>query len=244
MLLLFCCLSFGLPSIWNNHGRSNQFKFGVTASASIRGGNVENTHEILREDMLYNRWRKLVNRQVQLPSKAIADFEIVSQGDRGGTVSDEAVLVFVWNSETKTAVLVREYMPSVHGFMNGLAAGMVEDKHESTESETSNAVETAAKHELEEECRLKGGTWYRLCLPTVMDKYTTTRLSVYLVIDPEPINEKDAKPRDEAEEGMQVVEGISASQLMSYITSCEMTVVGGWAAQLALSKLRELGEVS
>ena len=120
----------------------------------------------------------------------VVDFEIVSQGDHGGTVSDEAVLMFVWNRSTQTAVLLFEYMPLIPQFLNGLAAGMVEQKHApptdgiatkeqdknknhnhhhaaasglvreddasdsdaATLAATATAVETAARHELEEEC--------------------------------------------------------------------------------------------
>ena len=166
--------------------------------------------KILEEAVIYNGWRKLVNRRVQLPThtndddknkknienskqQRVVDFEIVSQGDHGGTVSDEAVMIFVWNRSTQTAVLLFEYMPSIHQFLNGLAAGMVEQKHAPpTDGTTTNeqdknhnnhhrhtapsglvheedtsdsdaatvtaaAVETAARHELEEECRLCGG---------------------------------------------------------------------------------------
>ena len=125
----------------------------------------------------------------------VVDFEIVSQGDHGGTVSDEAVLMFVWNRSTQTAVLLFAYMPLIPQFLNGLAAGMVEQKHApptdgtttkeqdknkkdknknhnhhhaaasglvceddasdsdaATVAATATAVETAARHELEEEC--------------------------------------------------------------------------------------------
>jgi hypothetical protein len=201
--------------------------------------------EILSETILHDNWRKLVSRQVRFPSKLVADFEIVSQGDRGGKVSDGAVLVFVWNSATKTATLIREYMPSVHRFVPGLAAGMVEDKHRGVdnESQSEDPVQTAAVHELEEECRLQGGTWFRLCEPTIMDKYATTRLSVYLVIDPMPVDEAVSKARDATEEGMHTVEGVTVEELWDIVAKGGMTVVGGWATQMALHKLRELGEI-
>lgn len=213
--------------------------FALRSVTILRGGDSE--HQVIGEEVIHSNWRKVINRTVRLPNKMILDFEIVSQGDRGGKVSDEAVLVFVWNTATKTAVLVREYMPSVNGFLNGLAAGMVEDKH-GNETDYDN-IRTAAMHELEEECRLIGGEWYRLCEPTVMDKYTTTRLSVYLVIDPFEIHADEAKPRDEAEEGMEVVKGVTPSKLFRSIQTGSMTVVGAWATQLALNKLRELGEI-
>ena len=100
--------------------------------------------KILQETIIYNGWRKLVNRRVQLPTptndddknkknienckqqQRVVDFEIVSQGDHGGTVFDEAVLMFVWNRSTQTAVLLFEYMPLIPQFLNGLGAAVVE----------------------------------------------------------------------------------------------------------------------
>lgn len=201
--------------------------------------------EILSENVIHDNWRKLSCRNVQLPSQKIADFEIVSQGDRGSRVTDEAVMVFVWNRSTQTATLIKEYMPSVHKLVLGLAAGMVEDKHDDSDecdaSRTTDPVYTAGVHELEEECRLKGGTWYRLCEPTVMDKYSTTRISVYLVIDPIPVGEDGGKNRDDTEEGMQVITGVKVTDLEEILATGGMTVVGGWATQMALAKLRALG---
>lgn len=211
-----------------------------------------NNFQIISEKILHNNWRKLISRKVQLPqSQNLVDFEIVSQGDRGGRVSDQAVMVFVWNTSTQTATLIREYMPSVHGFMTTLAAGMVDEKHE--DPNTNNAVfdadadaadhdpvYTAAVYELDEECRLQGGTWYKLCEPTAIDKYSTTRVSVYLVVDPSPIAPEAWKERDETEEGMQIVQGITLAELQELIVSGGMTIVAGWATQMAISKLHSL----
>ena len=221
----------------------------------LRGGELRPLEpagfRILEDTVLHDNWRKLVSRRVQLPSRRHADFEIVSQGDRQGRVTDEAVLVFVWNSQSQTATIIREYMPSVHKMMPGLAAGMVEDKHHDQDSspdhrlgnDITDPMYTAAVHELEEECRLKGGNWYRLCEPTYMDKYSTTRLSVYLVVDPVPFQDADCKARDETEEGMEIVDGVTVEELEQVIASGGMTVVGGWATQLALSKLRSLKQL-
>jgi hypothetical protein len=210
----------------------------------------DDSYEIVSDEVLHDHWRRLIRRSVRLPGiSKVVDFEIVAQK---GT--DQAVLVFCWNSATKRATLIREYMPSTHCRMMGLAAGMVEDdKHgnggdsgrsDETTGEYENDMRlTAAKHELEEECRMVGGTWMRLTKDgVVMDKYSTTRLSVYLVLDPEPVHEDDAKPRD-LEEDIQVVPGVSVDEIGDMIVTGRMTVVGGWASLLALQKLRELGEI-
>ncbi|KAL3914848.1 MAG: hypothetical protein SGILL_005919 [Bacillariaceae sp.] len=118
--------------------------------------------------------------------------------------------------------------------MYGLAAGLIEDKH-------GHDTELAARHELEEECHLKNGEWILLTRgePVAMDKYSTTKMHCYLVIDPEP--EHDPKPLDD-EEDIEIVSGISIPEILEWVASGEMNLVGGWGAMLAIEKLRELGE--
>ena len=120
--------------------------------------------------------------------------------------------------------------------MWGLAAGLIErGKHGNYDSKI------AAQHELEEECHLQGGTWYPLCSsPVAMDKYSLTDIEAYLVIDPKPA--VNPKPLDE-EEDIEIVNGVSVSELMEYITTGNMNLVSGWGCLLALAKLRELGEL-
>ena len=209
----------------------------------------DDSYEIVSDEVLHDHWRRLIRRSVRLPGiSKVVDFEIVAQK---GT--DQAVLVFCWNTGTKRATLIREYMPSTHCRMMGLAAGMVDDdKHGNGGGDGSDQTTgdyekdmrlTAAKHELEEECRLVGGAW--MCLTkdgVVMDKYSTTRLSVYLVLDPEPVHEDDAKPRD-LEEDIQVIPGVSVDEIRDMIVTGRMTVVGGWASLMAIHKLCELGEI-
>jgi 8-oxo-dGTP pyrophosphatase MutT (NUDIX family) len=191
------------------------------------------------------------------------DFEVV--GQKG---VDAAVLVFVWHRESQTASLIREYMPSTHSFQITLCAGMVEGKDNALHGANDETIdadslplaisrhdkllphvsdssfEQAARRELAEEGRMVGGTWICLCESTPVDKYITTVMRVYLCIDPEPLSahEEATLLRDESEVGMQVVQK-TAGEIESAIQSGDMTVVAGWAAQLALNKLRELGEI-
>ena len=119
----------------------------------------------------------------------------------------------------------------------GVAAGLVEDKHN---EEGSDPTLTAAKHELEEEAQLVGGTWIQLTDDTIMDKYATTLVRVYLVIDAQ--KETNPKPLDD-EEDIEVVPGITIPEILSLIASGQMNVVGGWASLVAIQKLQELGEI-
>lgn len=184
--------------------------------------------EIMGESLVYSGWRKILKRTVKMRNGKVCDFDLV-----GVKTGEGAVLVFAWDTKTKTATMIREYMPASNKILWGLAAGLIEDKH-------GQNTETAARHELEEECHLKGGTWIPLLTkPAQMDKYALTAIQCYLVIDPEP--ETNPKPLDE-EEDIEIVSGVTIPEIMGYIRDGEMNLVGGYGSLLAIEKLRELGE--
>ena len=152
----------------------------------------------------------------------------------GVKTGESAVLVFAWDRKTKTASLIREYMPASHRILWGLAAGLVEEKHGSD-------VLTAAQDELEEESHLTGGTWIQLSSkPSAMDKYALTHIHAYLVLDAKPA--ENPKPLDD-EEDIEIVPGVTIDQIKEWIASGEMNLVSGWGCMLAMEKLRELGEL-
>lgn len=128
-------------------------------------------------------------------------------------------------------------MPGSNSIKYGVAAGLVEDKH--TQSDEDPKL-TAARHELEEECHLVGGKWIQLTDDTIMDKYATTVVNVYLVLD--PMKATDPKPLDE-EEDIEIVPNVSIKDIFQIIANGNMNVVGGWASLVAIQKLRELGQL-
>lgn len=145
-------------------------------------------------------------------------------------------------------------MPGRNKPTYGLAAGLVEDKHESSSilddddidemTRRNNIKLIAAQHELEEECHLIGGTWIELTTgksDTYMDKYATTTIKAYLVIDPQQA--VNPKPLDEEEE-IEIITNVTIPQILQLIQHGEMNVVGGWGCLLAIQKLRNLGEIS
>lgn len=169
-----------------------------------------------------------MRRKVQMRNGKVVDFDLV-----GVKTGEGAVLIFAWDSRNKTATMIREYMPASHRIMFGLAAGLIEDKH-------GHDTELAARHELEEECHLKGGKWILLTkVPVAMDKYSTTKMYCYLVIDPEP--EDNPKPLDD-EEDIDIVSGVTIPEILEWLAHGEMNLVGSWGALLAIEKLRDLGE--
>jgi hypothetical protein len=140
----------------------------------------------------------------------------------------------------------------------GLAAGMVDAKHVAVarnmttnsanattdESGVATTARVAAECELAEECRLAGGTWLQLTeRPVILDKYCTTALTVFLVMDPHPLVDDDSVQRDDTEEGMEIHAHVTLEELQRLIQAGEFTAVGTFASLLALAKLRELGEI-
>lgn len=123
------------------------------------GRDRPHTYQIISDKLVYSGWRRVIRRTVSSPKHLhphhcdvynsknhFMDFDIIDQNH--GT--DGAVIVFAWNSTSKTATIVREYMPGCHRVLGGLAAGLVEDeKHASEGNGERNLV--AAQYELEEE---------------------------------------------------------------------------------------------
>mmetsp|Transcript_28670 Transcript_28670/g.34924 ORF Transcript_28670/g.34924 Transcript_28670/m.34924 type:complete len:230 (+) Transcript_28670:11-700(+) len=185
-------------------------------------------YKLLSDKIVYSRWRSVIQRTIQLPSGEAVNFDIIDQRGTG------AVLIFAWNSRTKTATLLREYNPAPCKILYGPAAGLIESKHGSDPL-------VAARHELEEELHLKGGTWYPLNKKTVpMDKYVVTEINAYLVLDAEEV--LDPRERD-AEEFIEIVKDLTVDDIKDLIVNGEMNLVGGWGCLMALEKLRELGEI-
>jgi NUDIX domain len=212
---------------------------------------------ILEETLMYSGWRTIVKRKVRMRNGKVVDFDVSvyevywsrvvtffrSLPDPLVPLSHEqlvgvktggsAVMVFAWNTHTKTATLVREYMPASHRILYGLAAGLVEEKHGAD-------VATAARDELEEEAHLTGGQWIHLCKrPSAMDKYSLTSVEAYLVLDPVP--EENPKPLDD-EEDIEILAGVTIPEIKEWISNGEMNLVSAWGCMLAIEKLRELGE--
>jgi hypothetical protein len=215
-----------------NGARSSSSPSSWFSNVALRGGQFEfesesKEFEILDETVVYSGWRTMIQRLVRMRNGKVVNFDLVGQKNDAG-----AVLIFAWDTKTKTATLVREFMPGPNKMLYGLAAGLIEEKH-------GNDPFVAAQHELEEECHLMGGTWHRLSEPLAMDKYATTKISAYLVIDPKP--HPDPKPLDE-EEDIEIVSGATIPMLFDWIAKGEMNIIGACCALLAIQKLRELGE--
>ena len=241
----------------------------VFSRGCLASHNHDPTHPpgytVVKERLAYNGWRTVIQKDVKMKSgktvtfdvsrykRIIVDnsgfssftklifvpifvihFQIVGQGK---TATNGAVTIFCWDSKTKTATMVREYHPGPDALLVGCAAGIVEnDKHIG-----DNSMLIAAQMELEEECHLRGGTWIPLVKrPISMDKYTSTNIFAYLVLDAMHVD--NPKPLDDEEE-IEIVRNVPCERIMEMIRHGEMNVVGSWVCLLAMEKLRELGEI-
>jgi len=209
----------------------------ATEAISSSSSNNE-SFRIVSDQVVYSRWRKILRRVVEFPNGNVVDYDVIDQKSPGG------VTIFAWNSKIKRATLVKEYNPGCHRRLYGTAAGLIEDKHENCGNNNNNDIaKVAAQCELEEECHLKGGTWYRLTSEgsTVpMTKYDVTEITPYLVIDAQYV--ADAKSLDD-EEDIEIITNITIDEIFGFIKNGKMNLVGAFASMLAIEKLRELGEI-
>ena len=127
-----------------------------------RGRDRPHNYEILNEEVHYSGWRRVIRRSVGViaddgdggvvDDRGVIHFDVIDQARASGG----AVVVFAWNSTSKTATIIREYMPGPHRVLSGLAAGIVEDGKHSSPQEEGGGSESpssllAARFELEEE---------------------------------------------------------------------------------------------
>lgn len=183
---------------------------------------------ILGERLVYNGWRKVIRKEVNMPHNRTVFFDVVTQ-------NAPSVSVFIWDTHSSTATLVQEYHPGVEKMMYGSVAGMFEaHKHET--------VLDCAKAELEEEAQLSSDTWIPLlgdsksCIP--FEKYSDNQLFPFLVLDCKPI--LNPKPADD-EEYIIVHKNVSYSRLLDMISSGQLNIISSFTVMLGIKKLIEMG---
>lgn len=182
----------------------------------------------VNESVVFSGYRNIVRRDIQMPNGKVGTFDIVHQ-------KHLSVVVFVWDSQSATGTLIREYHPGPEKFLYGTVAGMFEsEKH-------ASALE-AAKFELEEEAQLESDQWYPLLndfeamMP--LDKYSNNRFLPFLALDCRPV--LSPRPLDD-EEFISVHHNVSYAQMMHLTKSGNMNVVSTYTLLLGVQKLIELG---
>ncbi|CAM9663143.1 unnamed protein product [Discosporangium mesarthrocarpum] len=187
-------------------------------------------YECIGEKSVYKGWRSIMRRRVKGPAGKIFSYDVITQ-------EHPSVLVFVWDTQTNTTTILKEYYPGMDRLMYGVVAGNYEsNKH-------SSALQAAA-YELEEEAHLHEGTWYALLrdgTTTVgAGKYSSQVFYPYLVVD--PVVKGEPRALDEGEY-IEYVRGVTVEEVRAMVHGGDMSVTSGYAAMLAIEKLRELGHV-
>lgn len=65
----------------------------------------------IQDDVVFQGWRKIVRRKLQMPNGNIKDFDILSTAT--------SIVVFTWDSSTKTTTLIQEYHPGIERALYG-----------------------------------------------------------------------------------------------------------------------------
>lgn len=188
-------------------------------------------HRVLSESVVFpakgeKAWRKIIRKEVMLPNKKTFNFDVLSQGH-------PSILVFVWDTKTKTTTLIKEYQPGPNSVLYGTVAGMYEsNKHDSPLQ--------CAQYELEEEAHLTSNTWIPLLqdaeLAIPFDKYSDNKFYMYLALDCSKV--PNPRSLDEAEY-IVIENSVTYLKLLDIIKSGKMNVASSFAALLALQKLKE-----
>lgn len=190
-------------------------------------------YSLIRERVVFptgseKAWRKVVRREVCLPNDKIVEFDIITQGS-------PSIVVFIWDTASKTTTLIREYQPGSNQVLYGTVAGMYEPhKHDSPLQ--------CAQYELEEEAQLSSDTWIPLLASSdtsiPFDKYSDNRFYPYLVLDCKTV--KNPKPLDDTE-FIKIKPSISHSELMEIISTGSINIASSFAILLGLKRLELMG---
>jgi 8-oxo-dGTP pyrophosphatase MutT (NUDIX family) len=186
----------------------------------------------IKDEIMYHGFRDVVKRTVKLPNDKIFAFDILKH-------RHESVVVFNWNTKTKTTTLIYEYNPGPEQSLFGTVAGMYEkNKH-------SSSLE-CAQHELEEEAHLSpsnpSADWYPLLENSTVsmpfDKYSNNKFYPFLALNCARVENPRAL---DDEEHIAIIENVSYKEIMDLIKKGKMNVVSAYTCLLGFQKLDELG---
>ena len=222
--------------------KESKVKFNLFNLLKVRGGSSSSGSELLdlnlddfkilsEKEAYRGKYRQMIEKVVEAPDGKKLVFDILSNNKCGG------VTMFVWNTKTRSATLVKEYSPGPHKVLLGTVNGCFEtDKHESAEQ--------CAEFELEEEVQMRV-THQKNIIPLIeaggavpLDKYSDNRFYSFLVLDAEPVLD----PRKQDEEEYIIVErGVGYDELMRLMKRGEINVASSYTILMGIKKLEELG---
>ena len=190
---------------------------------------VSSGFKILRDEVAYEGYRKVIKRTVEFPDGNPKTFDIIAS-------SAPSVLVFPWNNVTKTATLIREYQPGSNSVKFGIVAGAMESKHQS--------VLQCAQHELNEEAHLESDVWIPLLNPdcsVCSSKYSQNKFYPYLALNCTSV--ENPLPLDD-EEWITIRPNVTVNELDELLDSGEMNTSSAYVVMLALRYMRRHGYLS
>ena len=59
----------------------------------------------VKDEVVFQGWRQIIRRTLQLPNGSVKDFDILS--------TKTSIVVFNWDTKTKTTTLIQEYHPGI-----------------------------------------------------------------------------------------------------------------------------------
>jgi hypothetical protein len=140
----------------------------------------------------------------------------------------------VWDRNTSTTTLIREYHPGVEQLQYGTMNGMYEAKKHDSPLQ-------CAKFELEEEAHLRSENWIPLLgdpsMSVSLDKYNDNTFYPFLALDCENVPNPRAADN---EEYILIEKNISYDKLISLLYSGKINIASSYGILLALRKLKEM----
>lgn len=189
--------------------------------------------KVLSDDVVYDRYARVYAREIRFPNGKQFSFDIWGRVWKNDSFS--VVTVVPFDRATGTFTLVREYNIAHARFVYSFPQGCVErSKHRTNQA--------AAAAELEEEAQLRCDNWINLLegdegVGAPQDKYQRESVFYYLCTDASHVDDPAAL---DPEENIQIVHGVSSTQLRELVAAGALQSNNIAAAVMGMDKLRQL----
>lgn len=198
--------------------------------------NREREYSVLSDEIVYRGYARVYSRIVRFPNNKQFAFDVWGRVWKNDSFS--VVTVVPFDRETRTFTLIREYNIAHAKFVYAWPQGQVETSRH-------DGAQQAAAAELEEEAQLKCQEWSDLLgkeagSGSPQDKYQREVVHYYLCTD--ALHVDNAAERD-LEEDMDVIHGVTATQVRELVAAGLMQSNNIAAGLMAIDRLRRLGHL-
>ncbi|PXF42893.1 hypothetical protein BWQ96_07340 [Gracilariopsis chorda] len=193
----------------------------------------QTSYKVLSDKVVYDRYARVYSRQIRFPDGRQFDFDVWGRVWKNDSFA--VVTVVPFDRPTKTFTLVREYNIAHARYVYSFPQGQYErSKHRS--------IRHGAAAELEEEAHLQCDEWVNLLHNDLgrgapQDKYQRETVHYFLCTAAHHV--QHAADRDE-EENIEVVRGVTATQLRQLVAAGALQSNNIAAALMALHELSTL----